>query len=622
VWQGAALDGTGVKVGIVDVGFSQLAAEQAAGRMPPTATTKSFCSNGPDGNSVHGTAVAEIVHQMAPNAQLFLVCIEFDADLAAAENYLAQQGVTVVNASFTSNLAGRGDGSGSLGDVMTAGRAAGQLWSVAAGNEANHHFAFTAVDRDSDNVVEFAPGGTLDPSGPDSQELLGFNLPSGGAINVTMKWDAWPITNQEFGICLWTSGAPVGRFLGCQSDGQTANPSEPTGGFFATGLAAGAYVIGVTRAPGTTIAPRIDMYFDGSEQAIQRLAPAGSIGEPASSPSAMAVGAHNFASGNLEGFSSQGPTIDGRLKPDITGPDGVSNDVFNPFFGTSASAPHVAGAAALIKQALPSSTPAQLQTFLSCRAVDAGAPGPDFQFGYGRLSLGAVTNAASNAALLKPAVVQGNVVSLRSGLCSGGAEAVLTYGDPGDVVLLCDWDGNGTRTPGVFRSGTWLLRNGSGNGPADVAPFGLGDPGDVPVCGHWSGPGTAETAGVFRAGRFFLRFSNTTGIADANFGYGNPTDTPVTGDWDGNGTTTPGVFRNGTWFLRNSNTTGVADQPSVGYGDPGDLPVTGDWDGNGTTTLGVFRRGVWFLRNSLGGGVADLPPFLFGTPGDRPLSWR
>jgi subtilisin family serine protease len=621
-WQGSGLDGSGVKVGIVDIGFAQLATEQAAGRMPLTVTKQSFCNNGIDGSSAHGTAVAEIVHQMAPKAQLFLVCIQFDADLADAEKYLAQQGVSVVNASFTDNLGGRGDGSGPMGDAVTAGRQVGQLWAVAAGNEADRHLGFTAIDRDGDNVVEFVPGGSLDPAGPDNQELLGFRLPSGGTINITMKWDAWPITNQEFGVCLWTAGAPLGTFLGCQSGGQAGNPSEPIAGFFASGLAAGGYVIGVSRAPGTTITPHLDMYFDGSEQAIQRILAAGSIGEPASSPSAMAVGAHHFGNGTIESFSSQGPTIDGRIKPDIAGPDGVSNDVFNPFFGTSASSPHVAGAAALVKQALPSSTPAQLQTFLSCRAVDAGAPGPDSQFGYGRLSLGVVTNAASNAASLKPAVVQGTIVSQRSALCSGGADAVLSYGAPGDVVLLCDWDGNGTRTPGVFRNGTWLLRNAAGNGPADVAPFGLGDAGDVPVCGHWSGPGTAETAGVFRAGRFFLRFSNTTGIADANFGYGNPTDTPVTGDWDGNGTTTPGVFRNGTWFLRNSNTTGVSDQPSVGYGDPGDLPVTGDWDGNGTTTLGVFRRGVWFLRNSLGGGVADLPPFLFGTPGDRPLAWR
>ena len=622
-WQSAGLDGTGVKLAIVDLGFQGLATEQAAGHLPLTVTTKSFCGEGLDGNTDHGTAVSEIAHQMAPKAQLYLVCIEFDDDVADAEQYLAAQGVSVVNASFSDSLGGRGDGSGVMGDALVAGRQAGQLWSVAAGNDADRHFSFTATDFDGDRAVEFAPDGALDPTAADDRELYGFSLSrSGATVSIAMKWDAWPITNQEFAICLWTAGAPLGTFLGCQPSGQEQNPSEPLGGYFASGMAAGSYVFSVTRGPNTTIAPRIDMYFEGDEVALQRVSAAGSIGEPASSPAAMAVGAHNVSSGSLEGFSSQGPTIDGRTKPDIAGPDGVSNDVLGAFFGTSASAPHASGAAALVKQAIPSATPADMQTFLSCRAVEAGAAGIDNAYGYGRLSLGDVPTPTLTAAT-KPALVFQNIVFERSGLCSGGADHIITYGEPGDAVLLCDWDGNGTRTPGVFRNGVWLLRNAPGQGAADVPAFSYGDPGDTPVCGHWDGPGTIETPGVFRNGVFFLRNSNTTGVADRPpVGYGNPGDIPAVGDWDGDGTTTLGVFRLGTWLLRNSNTTGVADQPPVGYGDAGDLPVPGDWDGNGTTTLGVFRNGTWFLRNSLGGGVADLPSFQFGVGGLIPRAWR
>ena len=621
-WQNAGLDGTGVKLAIVDLGFQHLTTEQAAGHLPLTLTTKSFCSNGIGGNTEHGTGVAEIAHQMAPNAQLYLVCIQFDADLASAEQYLAAQGISIANASFSDNLGGRGDGSGPLGDAVVAGRQAGQLWSVAAGNDADRHFAFTATDLDGDGAVEFSPNGPLTP-GPDDRELYGFSLSnSGSTIDIGIKWDAWPTTNQEFGICVYTAGSPVGSLIGCQSSGQAATPSEPINEYLASNMPAGSYVMAIERGPNTTIAPRMDIYFEGDEVGLQRVSAAGSIGEPASSPSVMAVGAHNVNSGSAEGFSSQGPTIDGRVKPDVSGPDGVSNDIFDPFFGTSASAPHAAGAAALVKQALPSATAADLQTFLSCRAVDSGAAGQDNTFGYGKLSLGAAATPAL-AAATKPALVLGNIIFERSGLCSGGADHILTYGDPGDTVLLCDWDGNGTRTPGAFRNGMWFLRNAPGDGPADVPTFQYGDPGDVPVCGHWGGPGTAETPGVFRNGVWFLRDSNTTGVADRPpVGYGDPGDIPVPGDWDGNGTTTLGVFRNGVWFLRNSNTSGVADQPPVGYGDPGDLPVPGDWDGNGTSTLGVYRQGVWFLRNSIGGGVADLPAFLFGAAGLTPHAWR
>jgi subtilisin family serine protease len=109
----------------------------------------------------------------------------------------------------------------------------------------------------------------------------------------------------------------------------------------------------------------------------------------------MAVGAICWQTDALESFSSQGPTIDNRVKPDIAGQDRTSSSVYGGaagctggFPGTSASAPHVAGAAALVAEANPGFTPAQIQTFLESRALDRGAAGKDNQFGWGRLWLG------------------------------------------------------------------------------------------------------------------------------------------------------------------------------------------------------------------------------------------
>jgi hypothetical protein len=120
---------------------------------------------------------------------------------------------------------------------------------------------------------------------------------------------------------------------------------------------------------------------------------AGSLLIPADNPDAITVGAVPWSSPDtIEPFSSQGPTDDGRTKPDLVGPDRVSGATYGPsgFAGTSAASPHVAGAATLVKYAFPADTPAQVKGFLEGRAVPLGAPGKDNIYGSGRLSLGSI----------------------------------------------------------------------------------------------------------------------------------------------------------------------------------------------------------------------------------------
>jgi hypothetical protein len=237
------------------------------------------------------------------------------------------------------------------------------------------------------------------------------------------------------------------------------------------------------------------------------------------------------------------------------------------------------------------------------------------------------------AAPAKPAVVRGNTIFERTTLTTGPADASVSYGVPGDVVLMCDWNGDGSRTPGAFRDGVWYLRNATDSGQADVTPFQFGDPGDVPVCGHWglgsmnsppqpgNGPGVAETPGVFRDGVFYLRWSDTTGVADQTVPWGDPGDVPVVGRWNSSvAISGVGVVRNQVWFLRDVSapTTFV---PPFTYGDPGDEPVVGDWNADNTDTVGVFRNGTWLLHNTNDSGIADIT-FAFGDPGDIAQPWR
>ena len=117
-----------------------------------------------------------------------------------------------------------------------------------------------------------------------------------------------------------------------------------------------------------------------------------SIWPPADAVGAMSVAAINQAdweTGPQESYSSQGPTNDGRIKPNISGPDGVSvyTRVVGPSYGTSFSSPHVAGAASLLLSKYPGFTAAELQSTLESWAIDMGLPGKDNIYGYGRLNL-------------------------------------------------------------------------------------------------------------------------------------------------------------------------------------------------------------------------------------------
>ncbi|NNL97196.1 MAG: hypothetical protein HKO63_03230 [Acidimicrobiia bacterium] len=189
-----------------------------------------------------------------------------------------------------------------------------------------------------------------------------------------------------------------------------------------------------------------------------------------------------------------------------------------------------------------------------------------------------------------------------------GAEPFF-FGAPGDIPFLGDFNGDGMRTPGLYRPSTGFayIRNTLDTGFADLEWF-MGIPGDMPLVGDWDGDGV-DSFGVFRDGTVFLRNQLSTGVADvAPYSFGIPGDVPFAGDFDGDGTDTVGVHRptTGQVFMSNSQVTGVADLEFF-FGNPGDLFVSGDWDGDSIDTVGVVRPSTdtFFYRNANDQGVAD-----------------
>ena len=359
----AGHSGQGEKIAIIDLGFAGYQQRIADGELPAV-TTKDLCGGQLSTATPHGTGVAEIVHETAPSARLYLICVNSEVTLAQALLFAKQQQVTIVNHSVGWFNTSRGDGSGGPGTpdaIVADARANGILWVNAAGNEAGRHWSGSFTDVDTDGVHEFA-GSDVGNS---------FVAANGSVVCASLKWDAWPTTFKDFDLYIIRS--TDNEVLAWSETDQSSvrdTPTEETCWENATGADV-AVAAAVTKVSSPDH-PRMDLFVDG---ALQYPTVQGSIVEPASSPAALAVGARCWKYDHsvvVESFSSQGPTIDGRIKPDLVGPDGVSSATYGAsdecqasgFVGTSAAAPHVAGALALLKENEPSASLPTLETTL------------------------------------------------------------------------------------------------------------------------------------------------------------------------------------------------------------------------------------------------------------------
>ncbi|MBL0012657.1 MAG: S8 family serine peptidase [Flavobacterium sp.] len=123
------------------------------------------------------------------------------------------------------------------------------------------------------------------------------------------------------------------------------------------------------------------------------------ISAPADAINALAIGAVN-AAGNYASFSSQGPSFDGRVKPDVVaqGQQSVLSSTsgnITTASGTSFSGPITAGMVACLWQALPSATNAEIMQLIKQSASIYNNPTNELGYGIPDFSL------ALNSGLLK-----------------------------------------------------------------------------------------------------------------------------------------------------------------------------------------------------------------------------
>jgi len=375
-WQGVGFTGSGVKIGVLDAGFSGYEALKGTD-LPSSITTWWAPSRGGPGTSIHGTGCAEIVYDIAPDAQYYFANFTTDVEWIQAISWLVAQDVDVISHSAGWPTGGPGNGTGHIDEAVTAAVAAGIVWCQAAGNSAQRHWSGYWQSNEEDIFYMFAPS--------DFGQTF-MNRQVGEVIRVALVWnDPWGYSSNDYDLLLV---GPEDSWVAWSQNRQDGDENDyPSEYFSYTVPQAGIYYIVIAKnsASGNPLLRLISSNHD-----LEHIVAAGSMVPPADSPDAITVGAVPWNNPSvLEPYSSQGPTVDGRTKPDLVAPDAVSTVSYGAgaFKGTSASAPHLVGAAALVKQAYPSYTPAQVQSFLEGRAEELGSPGKDNLYGSGKLNL-------------------------------------------------------------------------------------------------------------------------------------------------------------------------------------------------------------------------------------------
>ena len=379
----AAVTGRGVKVGILDFGFEGYQSLVQRGAVPQAAAQRAFNKSGRlENGNPHGTACAEIVHAVAPDAELYLAAVDgLPGQIVAAAEWLVAQRVDIISFSGGGHF-GPHNGAAPLDRLVDRTTQAGVLWVNAAGNEGSSHWGGSATDRDGDQIVEL-----------DGRWQGVLFQPSNGLVNLLVNWDDWgpdpmlPAATQDIDAYLFeVTGDQQYRFVARSINPQNGR-GPPIEHLSLRGLPPGGVYLLALRANRLTRPVRLHVY---QQRAMGGpMAPksgAGSIGIPATSPSALAVGAVHVSSGLLEPFSSQGPTDDRRTKPDVSAPDNTPSLAYDGAFpGTSAACPHVSGFAALLKQITPAADPEALSAMVIRHVRAMGGATPNNQYGHGHI---------------------------------------------------------------------------------------------------------------------------------------------------------------------------------------------------------------------------------------------
>ena len=412
LWHALGFTGKGVKVGVIDLEFANFRSLMGS-ELPSSVAARCYtdmgmhtaglsdCENDGEG---HGTAVAEALLDIAPDAKLYVADPLTNGDLASAVGWMAGQGVRVINTSFSSPWDGPGDGTSPYSEspLNTVDMAVARdiVWVTAAGNEGRSAWFGPFRDLNADGFLEF------------NDSVRGqFNCfqAKEETVRLQLRWQG-PWESSQGSLILADldlylhrvderrqidlSPVAMGSDEGVPIEilEQEANVGDP----FCASIHRGDSL----RIPNPDWIQLIALTSEEFDIPVA----GGSIGNPAESgnPGLLAVGAAPwYRNDTIEDLSSLGPTPDRRIKPDIVGVDRAISSTYGPngFPGTSQASPHVAGLAALVRQAYPHFSPEEVATYLKAYAQPRTfhphfrdpLPRPNNVWGYGLARLPPIT---------------------------------------------------------------------------------------------------------------------------------------------------------------------------------------------------------------------------------------
>jgi len=392
VWDTLGAKGAGVRVGVISDSASQnsILNRQATGDLG----TVAYIVNQQGSGSDEGTAMMEIVYDMAPESELiFATGTKSPAQMGENIRELARAGCSVIvddiGWSSESPLHDTSPISDAVADVTKNGTGS-VVYVSSAGNSYSLRSGFPTVWRGAYKEIAGGGGGNgahFHDWGADSTLLRIRGTARPAAI---LLWWSDPLTASSNDYDLYLANS-AGNIVALSEFEQSGSGDEPVEYISLSNsnlrFDTNDYYVAVNRFGATSQARYLYlMLFDGSSSCYFDLGTDGSTFGHPTTRGAVGVGAVQARSNGgsyetapasslgTESFSSDGPArlfygangntpitpgnlLTGgitRKTPVLSGADGVSTATpgFSSFFGTSAAAPHVAALIALVKSAI------------------------------------------------------------------------------------------------------------------------------------------------------------------------------------------------------------------------------------------------------------------------------